>query len=354
MSVQGLDEYHVRAQDVVVLQGRSLIGHVVRRGHTSTVLIACSSFADASPSIDLQASQSTPGTGTVAVMHVAAMTMVRNEADMLPRWVRYYGAQLGAANLVVIDDQSNDGSTDDPGCTVLRMPVRGGARAPFATHKTTIANKLAAGLLEMFDAVLFTDVDEFIVPDPRRYAGLVEYLEKNPDEPVLAPTGLNLVHVVGNEPPLDPDQPLLDQRRHVKFVGRMCKPAIKRVPVRWANGTHGVARPFEVRDDLYLFHAKFADFDRVMRVHQDRYREFVTRGAGSGASWRLPPDELRHRYERWIEGARHGEVARLEDVDISGVVRRQPNGAYSSMGGQLKAMESQQLLRVPDDFGSPV
>jgi hypothetical protein len=289
-------------------------------------------------------------------MHVAVMTMVRNETDMLPRWCRYYGNQVGARNLVVLDDQSTDGSTAGLDCTVLHMPVRGGHDVPFATHKSTIANKIAAGLLEMYDFVIFTDVDEFIVPDPRRYVSLVDYVTQNADVPVIAPIGMNLVHMPHDEPPLDPQRPLLAQRRHVKLVPRMCKPAIKRVPVRWSHGTHGVARPFEIRSDIFLVHAKFADFDAALRVHTARHAEFVHRGSGSGASWRLPVDDLAARYASWVStpAGRVPSVADFDRVDVSGVVRQQQNGIYCSMGGQLKAMERGELLRLPDYVGEPV
>ena len=41
---------------------------------------------------------------------------------MLPLWVNYYGGQFGAENLYVVDDNSEDGSTDDLPCDVLHIP----------------------------------------------------------------------------------------------------------------------------------------------------------------------------------------------------------------------------------------
>ena len=41
---------------------------------------------------------------------------------MLPRWIAHYAAQVGMESLVVIDDNSTDGSTDDLPCTVVRIP----------------------------------------------------------------------------------------------------------------------------------------------------------------------------------------------------------------------------------------
>ena len=47
-----------------------------------------------------------------ALPTMAAITMARDEGPMLRRWVDHYGRELGADNLVVIDDNTSDGSTD--------------------------------------------------------------------------------------------------------------------------------------------------------------------------------------------------------------------------------------------------
>ena len=54
--------------------------------------------------------------------HVAVITMARDEGTMLRRWVDHYSREVGVDNLVVVDDNSSDGSTDDLPCTVLRIP----------------------------------------------------------------------------------------------------------------------------------------------------------------------------------------------------------------------------------------
>lgn len=275
---------------------------------------------------------------------------------MLPRWVSYYRSQFGADNLVVLDDGSDDSSTDDPGCPVLRLPRRSDPDVPFAAYKARVANKLGACLLESYDYVMFTDVDEFIVADPRRYASLTDYITQHSDAEVIAPLGMNLLHVPPGEQPLERDRPLLAQRRHVKLVPRMCKPAIKRVPARWLSGTHGVARPFDIRSDLFLVHAKFADFDETLRMQRARHHEFTTRGSGSSASWRLDVDEVAARYAGWVatpEG-RPPAVADFDRVNTAGVVRTQPDGTYCCTGGQLTAMERGDLLQLPEYIGQPV
>ena len=56
---------------------------------------------------------------------LAAITMVRDERVMLPRWVAHYGSECGTDHLYVIDDSSTDGSTDDLPCSVIRIPSWG-------------------------------------------------------------------------------------------------------------------------------------------------------------------------------------------------------------------------------------
>ncbi|MBV8156265.1 MAG: hypothetical protein JO278_01335, partial [Dyella sp.] len=53
---------------------------------------------------------------------VAAFTMVYNESLNLPIWLRYYGSLLGRENLFVLDDGSDDRSTETLSCNRIRLP----------------------------------------------------------------------------------------------------------------------------------------------------------------------------------------------------------------------------------------
>jgi hypothetical protein len=281
---------------------------------------------------------------------VAVITMVRDESAMLPRWLRHYGAQFGERNLYVLDDQSQDGSTSGLAATVISMPKRATSSGDrvFGAFKSTVANKLGAALLEMYDVVILVDADEFIVPDPRRYSGLREYLERHPDADVLAPVGVNLVHVPDREPTLDPTMPLLRQRRHVKVVPGMCKPAIKRIPARWTGGTHGIRAPYGLSRDLYLVHAKYADRAAALTTHEGRHSEFLTAHAGRTATWRLKPAEIADRWTSWARSPDSPAVLDFDTLDLSGVVRAQPKGIYRSYGPQTSAMDDGEMYVLPD------
>ena len=85
-------------------------------------------------------------------------------------------------------------------------------------------NRAAARLLTEYDVVIYTDVDEFLVPDPAEHSGLRDYLATRADRPVLAPVGLNVIQHAAVESDLRPDLPITEQRAFAKFSGGMCKP----------------------------------------------------------------------------------------------------------------------------------
>jgi hypothetical protein len=288
---------------------------------------------------------------TTPTQRVAAITMTRDEADMLPRWIRYYGNELGVENLVVLDDNSDDGSTDDLPCTLYRLP-----QAPWkdtwARTRVALANGFAQGLLACYDAVIFTDVDEFLVPDPDRYDGLVHYISAG-TQPAAAPLGVNVLHNTRFEPELDNGQPVLSQRRFVKFAPGMCKPLIKRVPANWSLGFHGIKVPFEIDRELLLIHLKYYDASALATVSAQRHALYEQEGRGGDASaWKLDHDELSSRLRSWVQVPDGHEVPEFDpkEPDLTDVIRRGTGGLYRSGGQQLKAMDTNPLRRLPERF----
>lgn len=282
----------------------------------------------------------------------AAFTMARNESGMLPRWVDYYGRQLGLDNLFVFDDNSTDGSTDGLPCSVQRLPPQPW-REPWGKARHQLVNGLARGCLAVYDVVVATDVDEFVVPDPARYDGLLDYFARNAHRPVMASMGLNVLHAPSVEKPLDPSQPVLSQRSFVKFAPVMCKPSAKRIPAAWMLGFHGIEAPFEIDRDLWLLHLKFHDLDALRLVARERHELHVTAGVGDkGSAWALDAEQLVTRQLRWVEGASGRRTPEFvsSEPDLSRVVAKRAGKNYRSMGAQLAAMKRSPLRRLPERF----
>ncbi|HEX6148590.1 glycosyltransferase family 2 protein [Nocardioides sp.] len=282
---------------------------------------------------------------------LAAMTMVRDERVMLPRWLAHYGRECGTDHLYVIDDNTSDGSTEDLPCSVIRIPSWGNKH--FEQTRMRMVSRIAAGLLEAYDAVLFADADEFLVADPDRHEGLVDLLAKRPDVPVLGAQALNVVHDPQREPSLDPDRPVLGQRRWAKFIPLMCKPALKRTTAPWVAGSHGMTIPFEIDPDLYLFHLKFAERDHLRVTGDHRKTLADSEGRAAATTWQFAGDDLVDLLDEITHGVDPAAVApyRTRPQVLSDIVREGEGGHFRAHGRrQHNAMRNQPMVSIPERF----
>lgn len=278
--------------------------------------------------------------------NVLVMTMARDEADMLPRWVDHYGRQVGTENLVVLDDSTVDGSTEELPCTVHRLPPLG---PRFEGTRMRLLSGLAAGFLEVYDVVVFVDVDEFLVADPAVHADLRSYLATRADRDVIAPLGLNVVHLPQAEGALRPDAPVLGQRHFAQFAPLMCKPSLKRVPAAWRWASHGIEAPFEVDPELFLVHMKFADRDALAKVAAHRKAVSDADGRARKSSWSRDAEEIVAAFDQAVAGVDPDAVPELDpgELDLAAVVAPR-DGWFRAVGaGQVRALQQQPLRRVP-------
>jgi hypothetical protein len=197
-------------------------------------------------------------------MKVFAMTFAYNEAFFLPRWVTYYGSQLGRENLFIIDHGSTDLSMQGLGnVNILRVP----RESYDEVQRVLAASALHAGLLHYYDAGFISDCDEFLVADPRNYTNLRDFASKAPGT-ALACVGLELFHDRLHEPEFNPALSILAQRNLVLFDSWMCKRSYASKPTRFGGGFHTSDQPVNFAEDLYLIHVK--NFDYRLRVARQR------------------------------------------------------------------------------------
>ena len=203
--------------------------------------------------------------------------MAYNEPDFAALWGRHYAAEVGARNCYIIDHGSTDGSLDGlTGINIVRIP-----RSPQDDpRRARFLSQFCGALLQWYDAVIHTDIDEILVADPARHLSLARYCAAE-TRPVVNAVGLDLLHRPDREPPLSPGLPVTLQRRWVRFSSAMCKPVMIRAPVEWAPGFHCVASP-PVFGDLFLFHLRYADLGRgLLRLGKTRVQPWEEPDAGA-------------------------------------------------------------------------
>ncbi|TLU72780.1 glycosyltransferase family 2 protein [Lichenicoccus roseus] len=212
---------------------------------------------------------------------LAIVTMVYNEGDFLPVWLRHYCPQVTPERCHVIDHGSDDGSTAahllPPGLNLLRIP-----RSPQDDERRAgFVSQYCAALLSWYESVIYVDVDEMLVADPLHHVSLASFAASLQPTAVATAIGLDVVHRPADEAALDWTRPISLQRQWLRFSSSMCKPALIRRPIRWAPGFHNIEAEPEF-SSLYLFHLRYADMQSgLQRLARTRAQAWSRPEAGS-------------------------------------------------------------------------
>src|SRR6266403_274533 len=280
-------------------------------------------------------------------MKVFAMTFAYNEAFFLPRWVTYYGSQLGPENLFVIDHGSTDLSTQGLGrVNVIRVP----RESYDEVQRILAAREIHAGLLKYYDAGFVTDADEFVVVDPRNYKDMRDFAAKTVAKAVTC-IGLELFHDRRHEPDFNHSLPILAQRNLVLFDSWMCKHSFASRPIKFGGGFHTSDQPIHFVDDLYLIHLK--NFDYKFRIARQRGTSSWVYAGDWGEHARKQIEYVHQLFENVDDKILCGQIS--DDFDFSMEIARclqrviiNPSGEYdfNSKGG----FNSPDLHRLPNRF----
>ena len=195
---------------------------------------------------------------------IAAITTVRNDAIFLPKWISYYGKELGFRSLFVILDGYDQERPECDGVDLvnfIQLPFRSADRVSGDKRRARVMSHFAAGLFQLFDAVIATDVDEFLLVDPDTNTSLVEYLTSLKNRTSVSGLGLDVGQHILEEQAIDDSLPMLGQRRYAHLSARYTKPSTAFRPVIWGSGMHRIkGHGFTIDPNLYLFHFGMIDY----------------------------------------------------------------------------------------------
>lgn len=208
---------------------------------------------------------------------VCAVVMVKDDYFFLRKWISYYGRQLGHENLFVIS-HGGDKTVAEIARDANVIPIPAGrddsiGHKRFEIDRFGLINDFCSGLVRYFQYVIFTDVDEFIIVDPALGIGLIEYIRSHSAATTITPFGLDVIHRTAQEPSsIDPDRPVLSQRKYCKVEPLYSKPAITRMDIIRSVGNHNSNdSDLYLGSGLYLFHLKWVDYGLSMNTHFNRY-----------------------------------------------------------------------------------
>lgn len=278
----------------------------------------------------------------------AVVTMQYNEAFYVSRWIDYYSRLVGTENLYVVDHDSDDEVRESlKGVSVVRYP----RSALDDQERARFVSKFVGALLELYETVIYTDCDEFVSHDPRRFASFGDWLDKS-DFAYSTCVGFNVMTMVGEENAVLLDGEVLAQRRHVRFVSPMCKTLIVRKPVRWGGGFHHANQPPQFHG-AYLFHLKYADLAERMR------RQALTRGldfaqTDQGHHQRTSDLDLMNVYRSFATLERKdwedAAIDRYCGQYLEGVKPSERGGEVGTMYVSPLNIAAGEALRLPDSF----
>lgn len=193
--------------------------------------------------------------------------MVRNDDFFLRKWIEYYARQLGRENLYILVDGKDQEIPDfTQGCNVkvfdhINENVRAGDK-----RRAGILSALASQLSSKYDFIIGTDVDEFLIVDPALKIGLKEFLYKEgKSHSCISGLGIDVGMIESEEESLNPNTPILTQRKYGLIYSRYTKPSVIRGNLRWGSGFHRVkGKNYHIAKDLYLFHCGGCDISLIL------------------------------------------------------------------------------------------
>ncbi|AAV95846.1 hypothetical protein SPO2598 [Ruegeria pomeroyi DSS-3] len=191
--------------------------------------------------------------------NTAVVTICRDDAYFLTRFVQYYGGLFGRNNLYIISHG------DEPlvrelaqGCNIFPVPAIETSQFTMLHWRTK--NHLKNALRQWYKHVLVCDVDEFVVVDPATGMNLRTWLDDAPGRTVYTAMGLEIVHLRDREKD-DIGGGILGPRRHAQVALHYAKPCIVSRPAKIGRGGHYAEyEKLNMPDFLYMFHMKYCDY----------------------------------------------------------------------------------------------
>ncbi|HPI90091.1 MAG TPA: hypothetical protein PK859_12375 [Spirochaetota bacterium] len=217
----------------------------------------------------------------------AVFTMIQNEPVFLPIWLKYYTKYFSEDDLFILDHRSNDNCIVESAVKYNFNVIR--LEYPFSFDHVWFkftAEMMQATLLQHYECVIFTDVDEILLPDPNIYKGLDDYIFRLKNDYVKC-KAYELIHFVDKEKAFDSTKSILQQRQYWYRFRFFDKSLVTKKPLIWTLGFHSVVNYKPRRDkNLYLIHLHKLDYSMCwQRTHERAQRRWNSEDIDNKRGW---------------------------------------------------------------------
>lgn len=197
--------------------------------------------------------------------------MFKGDPFWLQIWCAHYERLLGGrANLfVIVHGKAEEAQEVLTGTSQIAVPYFANDER-FEQRRMRFVHSFAAGLLQYYHSVVFTDTDELLCLHPDAGSDFTDYLAAQDFiGKALSSVGIELLAQEG-DPKLDPMKPILQQRSRGIISAGYCKPNVMFQPIVKANQHRIPGEPMVIDRNLLLFHLRYADYDRFKNTARER------------------------------------------------------------------------------------
>jgi len=193
---------------------------------------------------------------------IGIVSMVRNDRFFIPKWIDYYGRQLGYENLYLILDGHDQAFPEGhDSINVIRIPRKKLNRDRGDRNRIDVISCFVKALFFRYDLIIAHDIDEILIADPAQNLTLADYLQRQVRSASLSALGLDVGQHLDLEQPIDPARPFLEQRSFAHVSARYTKAVVATRPLTWGAGFHRVRfKNFHIDPNLFLFHFGMVDY----------------------------------------------------------------------------------------------
>jgi reversibly glycosylated polypeptide / UDP-arabinopyranose mutase len=259
----------------------------------------------------------------------AIITIVRDEKELLPFWLRHYSRHVNLHDMYILDHMTTDNSTHPSKIPkgVNYKVLYGNSYAMPVVFRSWQINKYQDRLLRYgYPCVIFGDTDEIIVPNPAKYPkGLGQYLEEflsDDSRRYHRVKALEVGHIsygngtkVTQEKPFDWEDPKIFSQRKVFIPDKAYdKPLLSKVPLRYRAGFHKLFTndKITVDEDLTMLHMRSFDFEFCMRREEQKYN----------LSSQMKPEEIKvgmaNHWTTYHKDKQSGELCKYAQASFFG------------------------------------